>query len=99
MSEQEKWREDALCRGKDTNLFYPEINIKGGKKQIADVQAICRLCRVSSDCLAYAINNKEEFGIWGGLTTKDRLKITREHSVMTKEIASVFIRKYVNAKV
>lgn len=92
----EDWRDNALCKGKDTNLFYPEANVKGGKKQVADVKAICRMCLVSSECLAFAINNDEQFGIWGGLLPKERMKVRKEHSVITKEVASVFVRKYVN---
>lgn len=92
----EDWRERALCKGKDTNIFYPEINAKGGKRQIADVKAICKICPVSSDCLTFAINNDEQFGIWGGLLPKERAKIKKGHSVITREVASVFVRKYVN---
>jgi len=95
----EEWRENALCKGKETNFFYPEVNVKGGKKQVQDVKAICRLCQVSSECLTYAINNREEFGIWGGLTPKERFKVTKQYSIMTKEVATVFVKRYVNVQI
>lgn len=60
------WRLNAKCGG-DTETFYPE---KGRSKN--DAIAICRQCPVREICLQYALDNDEQWGIWGGMTAKER---------------------------
>lgn len=40
--------------------------------QEAQAKAICHTCPVQADCLVFAIDNKENDGIWGGATTHER---------------------------
>lgn len=83
----ENWRLDAACFGQVTDLFYPEPGTKGAAKQANEVKAFCRICSVTSDCLEYALKNEEVFGIWGGLTPKEREKIRRERSILAKDVS------------
>ena len=53
------------------------------------------MCEVSVECLQTAIENNETFGIWGGLTPKERSRIRRQYSVLTKEIALVLVKSNV----
>lgn len=61
------WRDGGLCQQVDPELFYPE---KGGTAEPA--KRICSLCDVRLKCLKYALDNNEEFGVWGGLSEKER---------------------------
>lgn len=64
---QTAWMERAVCPQTDPETFYPE---KGYSTR--DGKAVCNSCPVRLQCLAYALSNDEEFGIWGGLTRPER---------------------------
>jgi len=68
------WQERARCAETDPEIFYPE---KGGSTR--DAKLVCRYCDVREQCLQYALEHDERFGIWGGLSERDRrvLKTTR----------------------
>lgn len=62
------------CKDK-TEMFYVDegpISSKSVRLAIAKAVAICNKCPVQDLCLVQAINNKEEYGIWGGFTSKER---------------------------
>jgi WhiB family redox-sensing transcriptional regulator len=67
-----EWQTDAACRGMDSELFYP-----GQGEDPNPAKAICRLCDVQASCLAYALNRPERFGVWGGLTVRERRRILK----------------------
>lgn len=69
------WQTDALCAQTDPEAFFPE---KGGSTR--DAKRICGTCDVRSECLEYALQNDERFGIWGGLSERERRKIKRRAS-------------------
>lgn len=67
-----EWQELALCAQTSPDDFYPE---KGGSA--AEAKKVCGRCEVKSECLAYALSHDERFGIWGGLTERERRKLKR----------------------
>lgn len=67
------WQADALCAQTDPEAFFPE---KGGSTR--EAKRICEGCEVRSECLDYALANDERFGIWGGLSERERRKLRRE---------------------
>ena len=69
------WQSDALCAQTDPEAFFPE---KGGSTR--DAKRICTSCEVRDQCLEYALENDERFGIWGGLSERERRKLKREAS-------------------
>lgn len=69
------WQSDALCAQTDPEAFFPE---KGGSTR--DAKRICTSCEVRSDCLEYALQNDERFGIWGGLSERERRRLKRQAS-------------------
>lgn len=69
------WQNDALCAQTNPEAFFPE---KGGSTR--EAKRICESCEVRSDCLEYALENDERFGIWGGLSERERRKLRREAS-------------------
>ena len=66
------WQADALCAQTDPEAFCPE---KGGSTR--DAKRICTTCDVRDRCLEYALHNDERFGIWGGLSERERRKLKR----------------------
>ncbi len=68
---EEDWRNDALCAQTDPEAFFPE---KGGSTRSA--KHICTMCEARSECLHYAMANGERFGIWGGLSERERRKLS-----------------------
>lgn len=74
------WIEYALCSGMDTNIFYPEPG-KGITPELKLAVSTCKKCPVRTECLMHAMNTSESFGVWGGVTYRNRLKIAKNYSV------------------
>ncbi|HHC08176.1 MAG TPA: WhiB family transcriptional regulator [Actinobacteria bacterium] len=73
------WQDLANCRGADPDLFFPE---RGASTRAA--KAICRACSVREECLEFAIVSSEKFGIWGGLSERERRRIRRERQIAAR---------------
>lgn len=70
------WQNKANCMGVDPELFFPE---RGASTR--EAKEVCRGCVVRSDCLEYALANGEKFGIWGGLSERERRKVRRSRAL------------------
>ena len=66
------WQDRALCAQTDPEAFFPE---KGGSTR--EAKKVCRACEVRAECLEYALEHDERFGIWGGLSERERRRIKR----------------------
>ena len=66
------WQERALCAQTDPEAFFPE---KGGSTR--EAKRVCASCEVRAECLEYALAHDERFGIWGGLSERERRKLKR----------------------
>lgn len=66
------WQEHALCAQTDPEAFFPE---KGGSTR--EAKKVCRACEVQADCLEYALSKDERFGIWGGLSERERRRLKK----------------------
>lgn len=64
------WQERALCNETDPEAFFPD---KGGSTRAA--KRVCLSCDVRAACLQWALDHDERFGIWGGLTERERRAI------------------------
>src|SRR5688500_17776601 len=71
-SEEQEWQERALCAQTDPEAFFPE---KGGSTR--EAKRICQGCEVRAECLEYALGHDERFGIWGGLSERERRKLKK----------------------
>ena len=69
----------AACKGADLNLFFgPDAEFVTARKQReAEAKAICAPCPVRDACLAYALDSRQEYGVWGGLNEDERRAILR----------------------
>jgi WhiB family redox-sensing transcriptional regulator len=68
--QQPEWQERALCAQTDPEAFFPE---KGGSTR--EAKRICAGCEVRAECLEYALAFDERFGIWGGLSERERRRL------------------------
>ena len=66
------WQERALCAETDPEAFFPE---KGGSTR--EAKRVCLSCEVRTECLEYALAHDERFGIWGGLSERERRRLKR----------------------
>lgn len=69
------WRDLASCLGLDTDLFFPDQGMPGISDQ---AKAVCGECLVSKECMHFALTHDQEFGVWGGTSAFDRIKIKRQ---------------------
>lgn len=66
------WRARANCSGLDPGLFYPE---KSATAQLAAARAVCDGCVVRAQCLTWALEQPEEFGVWAGTSERQRRRM------------------------
>ncbi len=71
-AEEQGWQDRALCAQTDPEAFFPE---KGGSTR--EAKKVCLTCEVRDDCLESALMNDERFGIWGGLSERERRKLKK----------------------
>ncbi len=67
-----EWQERALSAQTDPEAFFPE---KGGSTR--EAKRVCQSCDVRSECLEYALEHDERFGIWGGLSERERRRLKK----------------------
>lgn len=67
------WQEQALCAQTDPEAFFPE---KGGSTR--EAKKVCQSCSVRAECLEYALEMDERFGIWGGLSERERRRLKKQ---------------------
>ena len=77
-----RWQEKANCLGVDPDLFFPE---RGASTR--EAKAVCRGCEVRGDCLEYALAHGEKFGIWGGLSERERRRVRRQRALERRGLA------------
>lgn len=70
LANRPKWMDEGICAQTDPDAFYPE---KGGST--APAKLICMRCPVAGACLEYAQENHEYYGIWGGLSARERRRL------------------------
>jgi hypothetical protein len=66
------WRASGDCASVDPELWYPE---KGGS--VREAKRICGGCPIKVECLAWALDHAETFGVWGGLSERERRRLKR----------------------
>jgi WhiB family redox-sensing transcriptional regulator len=71
------WPSLAACRNGDPDALF----VQGAEQNVA--KRICRSCPVRMECLADALDNRIEFGVWGGMTERERRALLRRHPNVT----------------
>lgn len=73
------WGDFANCKGVDPDLFFPE---RGASTR--ESKQVCRGCTVREECLEFALARGEKFGIWGGLSERERRRVRRQRAQARK---------------
>ena len=73
---RKSWWDFANCLGVDPDLFFPE---RGASTK--EAKEVCRGCIVKEDCLEYALSHGEKFGIWGGMSERERRRLRRQRAL------------------
>ncbi len=77
------WQDDAACRKHDNVVFFgPDQGESELEKQSREMQAksICHSCPVKEPCLEFAMETNQKYGIWGGMTDKERASLKRRRA-------------------
>ena len=82
-STDRRWQERANCLGVDPDLFFPE---RGASTK--EAKSVCGGCEVKMECLEYALRHGEKFGIWGGMSERERRRIRRQRALVRRGLAS-----------
>ncbi|HEY3485763.1 MAG TPA: WhiB family transcriptional regulator [Ilumatobacteraceae bacterium] len=81
------WRDHALCRDTDPDLFFPVGTTGNALVQIEHAKAVCGQCPVTSDCLDFALSTNQDSGVWGGLSEEERRVIRRRRAAAQRAAA------------
>lgn len=68
------WQDRAACRDEDRAIFYPARGVSA-----EPAKKVCARCPVTNECLAYALEHREPYGIWGGHTEDERESLQKKN--------------------
>ena len=84
----QEWRKDAACRGNGAALFFASHDglsySESAQQAHLAKERYCNKCPVANACLEFAIVNNERYGIWGGLSERERAKVRRAQAKVKK---------------
>lgn len=66
------WRNRSACLNEDPELFFPIGNTGPAFLQIERAKVVCRRCEVLDTCLSWAMESRQDAGVWGGLSDDER---------------------------
>ena len=73
----DNWASRGRCRGLEPDALF----VKGAAQQVA--KQVCLGCPVIAECLADALDNRTEFGVWGGMTERERRALLKRRPDVT----------------
>lgn len=73
----DEWWSVAACKDAEPELFFPISATAASSQVVKRAKLICASCPVRAACLSYALDHRQEQGIWGGLTEEERRRIPR----------------------
>ncbi|WP_369250838.1 WhiB family transcriptional regulator [Streptomyces sp. R41] len=77
-----EWLRSAACAEADPDLFFP-VGTKGpALEDIAAAKRVCSRCPVTSECLAWALSNRQTSGVWGGTCEEERAALIRDDRLL-----------------
>ncbi|MEU8682773.1 WhiB family transcriptional regulator [Streptomyces sp. NPDC048611] len=82
------WRHDAVCREEDPELFFPVGNTGPALLQIEEAKTVCRRCPVMGQCLQWALESRQDTGVWGGMSEDERRAMRRRAARHRARLAS-----------
>lgn len=92
----DKFKERGLCRyAEDPELWWPNGTTGTEEEKITEAKRICSNCPVMTECLTFAIEQRQYFGIWGGTTEEERRDVRRRR---LNRHRGRFVKKRVDTK-
>ncbi len=79
-----EWRDLALCRDTDPELFFPVGTTGTALTQIDRAKQVCGECTVRDECLEFSLTTNQDSGIWGGLSEEERRVIRRQRAARAR---------------
>ena len=89
------WRDEAVCRETDPDLFFPIGTTGQALLQIDRAKQVCQECTVQVSCLEFALETNQDSGIWGGTSEEERRDIRRRIAARNR-IAIMNARSFVS---
>jgi WhiB family redox-sensing transcriptional regulator len=86
-SADDQWRDRALCRDTDPDLFFPVGTTGLALVAIDHAKRVCDQCTVTEACLDFALATNQDSGIWGGLSEEERRVIRRKRAAAMRATA------------
>jgi WhiB family redox-sensing transcriptional regulator len=85
-SEHWDWQRNALCRGLDSTVFFPPNGSRGRDLEAQELRAkaVCGQCPVRMQCQEHALDAHEPYGVWGGMTAKERALLLHSRGVVPR---------------
>ncbi|MGW1378860.1 WhiB family transcriptional regulator [Streptomyces sp. NPDC002446] len=71
------WRHNAACRVEDPELFFPVGSNGPALLQVEMAKTVCRRCPVMGQCLQWALEYRQDAGVWGGMSEDERQAMRR----------------------
>lgn len=81
------WRALGACRDEDPDLFFPISSVGPSARQVTMAKAVCGRCRVQRQCLSFAMDSRQDHGVWGGTTEEERKLMRRARSRARRQLA------------
>ena len=72
---------DGICAQTDPEEFFPA---KGDSDTVKRAKAVCAECPVKAECLEAALENREQYGVWGGLNVTERQRLLADQRTERK---------------
>ena len=82
------WRDHALCRDTDPELFFPVGTTGVALLQIEQAKQVCAECDARVECLDFALSTNQDSGVWGGLSEEERRVIRRQRAAQARRQAA-----------
>lgn len=73
VGDDQSWAARGACAGMDPDEFF----VQGTEQN--QIKTACGRCPVRTQCLADALDNRIDFGVWGGMTERERRRLLRRH--------------------
>ena len=86
-TERDDWRDVALCRDTDPDLFFPVGTTGPAIEQIAQAKVVCRSCEAQSACLEFALATNQDSGVWGGTSEEERRLLRKQYVARQRRTA------------
>lgn len=76
-NERRDWRSAAECTTEEPELFFPTGTSGPARLQIEEAKQVCRRCEVREQCLSWALETGQDWGVWGGMSEDERRAFKR----------------------